>query len=67
MTTKYAAVADEIRNNNRPLITELRIKPCEGGVIVQGRTTSFYGKQVALYEVERQCRQPIVRNQISVA
>jgi hypothetical protein len=63
----HRAVAEGIRNKNRPLISELRIEPCEGGVVVHGRTASFYGKQVALHEVARLCRQTIVRNKISVA
>jgi hypothetical protein len=63
----HQAIAERIRQDNRPLITELHIEPCEGGVAIYGRTVNYFGKQIALYEVERQCNQNVVHNHISVA
>jgi hypothetical protein len=63
----HQSIADGIRHDHRPLIAELHIEPCEGGVAIRGRTASYFGKQIALYEVERRCRQNVVRQRISVA
>jgi len=63
----HDAVAERIRNQNRSHISELRIEPCEGGLIVHGRTATFYGKQIAFHEVGRLCQQTVVHNWIAVA
>jgi hypothetical protein len=62
----HQVIADRIRFQNRSLIAELHIEPCDGGLAIRGRTASYFGKQIAFYEVERQCKQNVVRNQIAV-
>jgi hypothetical protein len=59
-------LAAEIRARHRGLLRELRIEAVEGGVALFGRAYTFYGKQVALHEVRRRCRTPVVANHIIV-
>lgn len=59
-------VATEILACYRNCLRELRIELVEGGVVIRGRATSFYGKQIAFHEVGRRCERAIVANEIEV-
>jgi hypothetical protein len=59
-------LATDIRNGHRGLLHELRIEVVEGGVVLRGRAGTFYGKQVALHEVRRQCEIAVLANHITV-
>jgi hypothetical protein len=59
-------VAAEVRNRHRSHHRELRIERVEGGVVLHGRATSYYGKQVAFHEVSSRCRLVVVANRIEV-
>jgi hypothetical protein len=61
-----AELAAEIRATHRALIRELRIEPVAGGVIIRGRASTYYGKQVAFHEVRRRCGRAVVGNQVCV-
>jgi hypothetical protein len=57
-------LATEIRLRHRSLIQTLGIDVVEGGVVIHGRAYTFYGKQIALYEILR--RFAVVANRIEV-
>ena len=59
-------LATEIRNRHRSHLREFRIELVEGGVILIGRSITFYGKQIAFHEVCSGCKCAVVANQIEV-
>jgi hypothetical protein len=59
-------LAIEIQRNNRSLIREFRIDTSPEGLVLRGVAYSFYGKQVALSEVQRRTGQ-VLANRIEVA
>jgi hypothetical protein len=59
-------LATLILNRHRGHLRELRIRRVEGGVVLHGVATSFYGKQIALHEVVRGSRFTVVANLIEV-
>jgi hypothetical protein len=48
-------LAADVRNRHLNQLRELRIEVVEGGIVLRGRATSFYGKQIAFHEVSRLC------------
>ncbi|MCE9564292.1 MAG: hypothetical protein K8U57_19790 [Planctomycetes bacterium] len=44
----------------------MRIEIVEGGVVLRGRASSFYGKQVAFHEVLLRGQFAVLANQIEV-
>ena len=60
-------MAGEIQRQYRSVIREFRIEPVEDGLVLHGFAYLFYGKQVALSEVQRRSSRPIVANRIVVA
>lgn len=59
-------LATEIQNRHRSHLREFRIELVEGGVILLGRSVTFYGKQIALHEVRGGCKCEVLANQIEV-
>jgi hypothetical protein len=59
-------LAADIRARYRDVLRELRLDHVEGGLILRGRATRFYGKQVAFHEVKRLSRLVVLANQIVV-
>jgi len=59
-------LATEVRNAHRDVIRELRLDYVEGGLILRGVATSYFGKQFAFHEVKRRCRLKVLANQIVV-
>jgi hypothetical protein len=44
-------LAATILDRHRAQVRELRIEAASGGVVIRGRSTTYYGKQVVLHEV----------------
>lgn len=61
-----AQLAAQIRNRHRSHLRDFRIEAVWGGVILYGRASSFYGKQIAFHEVCSDGRFAVVANQIEV-
>jgi len=61
-----AQLAAHIRNRHRSHLRDLRIEAVWGGVIIHGRASTFYGKQIAFHEVCSDGRFAVVANQIEV-
>jgi hypothetical protein len=59
-------LAVDIQNRHRSRVRELRIESAEGGVVLRGRSVTYYGKQVALHEV-LQCGLAVIANEIVVS
>jgi hypothetical protein len=59
-------LAADIRARYRDVLRELRLDFVEGGLILRGRATRFYGKQIAFHEVKRLSRLVVLANQIVV-
>ena len=59
-------LAAEIRARHRDVLRDLRFEFVEGGLILRGRATRFYGKQLAFHEVKRHSRLLVLANQIVV-
>ncbi|HSQ57984.1 MAG TPA: hypothetical protein VLM40_19830 [Gemmata sp.] len=59
-------IAAAIREQHRDVIRELRLVYIEGGVIIHGKATSFYGKQVAFHELKRRMKLEVLANAIVV-
>ncbi len=59
-------LADAIRAQHRGLLTDLRLEESDDGLVLLGRASSFYGKQIALHEVRRRSGRSVVANRISV-
>lgn len=59
-------LATDIRSRLRGLLWELRIVVEDGGAVLHGRATSFYGKQLALHEARR-ANVAVVANRIVVS
>jgi hypothetical protein len=64
--TAAEQLAAEILALHRSHLSELRIVIVEAGVILRGVARCFYGKQMALREVTRLYRQPVIANEIEV-
>ena len=58
-------LASDIRERHRSQLRDLRIEVVAGGVVLHGRATTFYGKQVAQHEVMRHAV-AVVANRIVV-
>jgi len=65
MAKELEEIAAGIRTRYRWLILELQIELVEGGMVLRGRAVTFYGKQVAQYELLRRGL-AIVANHIAV-
>lgn len=59
-------LAAEIQTRHRSHLREFRIEVVEGGIILFGRSVTFYGKQIAFHEVCEGCECPVLANQIEV-
>ncbi|MCE9562845.1 MAG: hypothetical protein K8U57_12440 [Planctomycetes bacterium] len=59
-------LATEIRNRHRSHLREFRIEKVDGGIILIGRSVTFYGKQIAFHEVCARCKWSVKANQIEV-
>src|SRR4051794_8710311 len=59
-------LAAEIRLLHRAAIRELRIELTDGGAVLHGRASSFYGKQLAFHEVTRRGRLTVIANRVVV-
>ena len=59
-------LAAVIFSRYRSQLRELRLEVSAEGIILRGRSTTFYGKQLALHEALR-CGLPVVANDIVVA
>ena len=59
-------VAIEIRDSHRDVLRALQLDFVEGGLILRGIATRFFGKQFAFHEVQRRCRLPVLANKIVV-
>ena len=59
-------VAAELLAAHRSCLRELQIQVVEGGVVIRGRSISFYGKQLAFHEVSHRCGQVVLANEIEV-
>jgi len=57
--------AVEIQRNNRNLIREFQIESSPEGLILRGTAYSYYGKQIALSEVQRRSGQ-VLANRVEV-
>jgi len=60
-------LAAQIRNRYRSHLRELRIEVVEGGIVLRGRSSSFYGKQMAFHEARSGSQFAVLANQIEVA
>ncbi len=59
-------LAEEVLTRHRSHLRALRIEVIEGGVVLHGTATTYYGKQVAFHEVIRAKRFAVVANLIEV-
>lgn len=59
-------LASEIQNRHRSHLREFRIEVVAGGIILLGRSVTFYGKQIALHEVCSGCECQVLANRIEV-
>jgi hypothetical protein len=55
-----------LRQRLRRRVWELRVLPCEGGVILQGYALNYYAKQLSLHLAMQEFRLLVVANQIEV-
>jgi hypothetical protein len=60
------SLAAEIRSRHRNLVRELRVEVRDGGVILGGKVTCFFGKQIAFHEFARASPVPVIANRIEV-
>ncbi|WP_162669368.1 hypothetical protein [Gemmata massiliana] len=58
--------ATEICQRHRSHLRELWFKAVQRGVVISGVARSYYGKQLALCELQRRCGLPVIANQIEV-
>ncbi|MBP3955172.1 hypothetical protein J8F10_07745 [Gemmata sp. G18] len=58
--------AAEICHDHRNHLRELWFKVVPRGIVICGSARTYYGKQLALYELRRRCSVPVVANQIEV-
>jgi hypothetical protein len=61
-----SSLAAEICSRHRNLVRELRIEVRDGGVILSGKATCFFGKQIAFHEFARLAPLAVVANLIEV-
>lgn len=61
-----ADLAIEIQHYLRGQIRSLQIEAQGEGVILRGRASSYYGKQLAFHEVRRRSKCAVVANEIEV-
>jgi hypothetical protein len=59
-------VPELIRGRLRGLVKDLRVLSQGTGLILRGRSRTFYGKQMAQEEIMKLIDQPIVSNEIEV-
>ncbi len=58
-------LAEDIVSRHRSRVRELCIEAAKGGVVLRGRSRTYYGKQVVLHEV-RQSGLVVLANEIVV-
>lgn len=64
-TDALGELAADIRTRHRGLLREFGIVSVDGGAVLYGRATSFYGKQLALHEARR-ANLTVIANRIVV-
>jgi hypothetical protein len=60
-------LAELVRRRLAGRIRDLRLVPRENGIVLQGRSSSYYGKQLAQHEVLRVVNAAPLFNEIEVA
>ncbi len=63
---EIATLEAQLRSRLRGQVSGLRVQARDGGLVLEGRSRTYYAKQLAQHGVMRSSRLPILANDIEV-
>ncbi len=63
---EIAALEAQLRSGLRGQVSDLSLQARDGGLVLRGRSRTYYAKQLAQHGVMRSSRLPVLANEIEV-